>query len=109
MLFRSISPRIDMASRSLGKTSFQTLRLVLLPILKPVMATAFLLVFIDSLKELSATITLRPFGINTLSTYIYDFASRSRVEETGLASLIVMAAGIIPVILIMRTMLDRRD
>jgi iron(III) transport system permease protein len=106
---QKISPRIDMASRSLGKTSFQTLRLVLLPILKPVMATAFLLVFIDSLKELSATITLRPFGINTLSTYIYDFASRSRVEETGLASLIVMAAGIIPVILIMRTMLDRRD
>ena len=106
---QKISPSVDMASRSLGKTSLQTLRLVLLPILKPVMATAFLLVFIDSLKELSATITLRPFGINTLSTYIYDFASRSRVEETGLASLIVMAAGIIPVILIMRTMLDRRD
>ncbi|MCP4073149.1 MAG: iron ABC transporter permease [Hyphomicrobiales bacterium] len=105
---QKISPRIDMASRSLGKTSSQTLRLVLLPILKPVMATAFLLVFIDSLKELSATITLRPFGINTLSTYIYDYASRSRVEEIGLASLIVMAAGIIPVILIMRTMLDRR-
>ena len=106
---QKISPRIDMASRSLGKNAFQTLRLVLLPILKPVMATAFLLVFIDSLKELSATITLRPFGINTLSTYIYDYASRSRVEETGLASLIVMVAGIIPVILIMRTILDKRD
>jgi iron(III) transport system permease protein len=105
---RKISPRIDMASRSLGKTSYQTLAQVLLPILRPAMATAFLLVFIDSLKELSATITLRPFGINTLSTYIYDFASRSRVEETGMASLIIMAAGIIPVILIMRTMLDRR-
>ena len=105
---RKISPRIDMASRSLGKTSYQTLRQVLLPILRPVMATAFLLVFIDSLKELSATITLRPFGVNTLSTYIYDFASRSRVDETGLASLIVLTAGIIPVILVMRTMLDRR-
>ncbi len=106
--FRKISPRIDMASRSLGKTSLQTLRLVLLPILRPAMATAFLLVFIDSLKELSATITLRPFGINTLSTYIYDYASRSLVEETGLASLIVMSAGIIPVILVMRTMLDHK-
>ena len=105
---RKISPRIDMASRSLGKTSYQTLTQVLLPILRPVLATAFLLVFIDSLKELSATITLRPFGVNTLSTYIYDFASRSRVEETGMASLIVMGAGIIPVILVMRTMLDRR-
>lgn len=105
---RKISPRIDMASRSLGKTPFQTMRQVLLPILSPAMATGFLLVFIDSLKELSATITLRPFGVNTLSTYIYDYASRSRVEETGMASLIVMTAGIIPVILIMRTMLDRR-
>ena len=105
---RKITPRIDMASRSLGKTSSQTLRQVLLPILTPAMATAFLLVFIDSLKELSATITLRPFGVNTLSTYIYDFASRSRVEETGIASLIIIITGIIPVILIMRTMLDRR-
>lgn len=105
---RKISPRIDMASRSLGKTSMGTLKLVILPILRPAMATAFLLVFIDSLKELSATITLRPFGINTLSTYIYDFASRARVEETGLASLIIITAGIIPVILVMRTMLDRR-
>lgn len=105
---RKVSPRIDMAARSLGKTSFQTLTQVLLPILRPVLATAFLLVFIDSLKELSATITLRPFGINTLSTYIYDFASQSRVEDTGTASLIVMGAGIIPVILVMRTMLDKR-
>ena len=105
---RKISPRIDMASRSLGKTSAKTLRLVILPLLRPAMVTAFLLVFIDSLKELSATITLRPFGVNTLSTYIYDFASRARVEETGLASLIIMATGIIPVILVMRTMLDRR-
>ncbi|MCF6320748.1 MAG: iron ABC transporter permease [Rhizobiaceae bacterium] len=105
---RKISPRIDMASRSLGKTSLQTLRKVLLPILSPALATGFLLVFIDSLKELSATITLRPFGVNTLSTYIYDFASRSRVEETGIASLIIISVGIIPVILVMRTMLDRR-
>lgn len=105
---RKISPRIDMASRSLGKTSGKTLMLVILPILRPAMATAFLLVFIDSLKELSATITLRPFGVNTLSTYIYDFASRARVEETGLASLIIMVTGIIPVVLVMRTLLDRR-
>ncbi len=105
---RKISPRIDMASRSLGKTSGKTLMLVLLPILRPAMATAFLLVFIDSMKELSATITLRPFGVNTLSTYIYDFASQARIEETGLASLIIMGAGIIPVILVMRTLLDRK-
>ena len=76
-------------------------------ILRPATATAFLLVFIESVKELSATIMLRPFGVSTLSTYIYDFASRARVEEVGLAALMVMAAGIIPVIILTRTMLNR--
>ena len=63
---------------------------------------AALLVFIEALKELSATIFLRPFGLNTLSTFIYDFASRARVEETGVACLIIVLLGVVPVILVTR-------
>ena len=74
--------------------------------MRPAIATAALLVFVDSIKELSATIMLRPFGINTLATHVYDFASRARIEEAGFASLIIVAAGIIPVILITKTALD---
>ncbi len=99
---RKLSPRLDQAARSLGKTEFQTFRIVLLPILWPAIASAGLFVFIDSMKELSATILLRPAGINTISTYIYDFASRSRVEEAAFASLVIVAIGIIPVLLVSR-------
>ncbi len=105
--FKKLPPHLDMAARSLGRTAFGTLTQVLLPLMRPALATAFLLVFVDSIKELSATIMLRPFGINTLSTYIYDFASRARVEQTGLASLIIIAAGIIPVAMLTRTTLTR--
>ncbi|MFK5980913.1 MAG: iron ABC transporter permease [Rhizobiaceae bacterium] len=104
--FRKIPPQMDSAARSLGRTSSGTLYEVLLPLMRPAIATAALLVFIDSIKELSATIMLRPFGINTLATHVYDFASRARIEEAGFASLIIVAAGIIPVILITKTALD---
>ena len=77
-----------------------TLLRVHLPALWPSLSVAALLVFIEALKELSATIFLRPFGLNTLSTFIYDFASRARVEETGVACLIIVLLGVVPVILV---------
>ena len=86
--FRNIPHARDDASRTLGQGSLSTL----------------LLVFIDALKELSATIFLRPFGMTTLSTHIYDFASRARVEETGVACLIIVLLGVLPVILVARRM-----
>ncbi|PCI04305.1 MAG: iron ABC transporter permease [Hyphomicrobiales bacterium] len=104
--FKKIPTQLDSAARSLGRTSSGTLYEVLLPLMRPAVATAALLVFVDSIKELSATIMLRPFGINTLATHVYDFASRARIEEAGFASLIIVAAGIIPVILITKTALD---
>ena len=103
--FAKLSPSLDMASRTLGRTEFATLHEVLLPVMKPVLATAFLLVFIDSLKELSATILLQPFGMNTLPVYIYDFASQGRIEDAGSACLIILFAGIAPVIVLSRTLL----
>jgi iron(III) transport system permease protein len=68
--------------------------------------TAALLVFIETLKELSATILLRPFNFNTLATLVYEDASRSKVQDASVAAIIIILAGLIPVILVSRS-LDR--
>ena len=102
--FRNIPHARDDASRTLGQGSLSTLLRVHVPVLWPALSAAALLVFIDALKELSATIFLRPFGMTTLSTHIYDFASRARVEETGVACMIIVLLGVLPVILVARRM-----
>lgn len=100
--FRNIPLARDDASRTMGQGAATTLVRVHLPTLWPALSAAGLLVFIDALKELSATIFLRPFGMRTLSTYIYDYASRARVEETGVACLIIVVLGVLPVIIVAR-------
>ncbi len=98
--FQKLSPHLDMASRTLGRTRLQTLVGVLLPNIRPAAITASLLVFIESLKELPATIMLRPFNFNTLSTMVYESASRSRVQDAALPALVIIVAGLVPVILV---------
>lgn len=106
--FQKLSPHIDMAARTLGRTRAQTLVSVLLPNIRPAAVTAALLVFIESMKELPATIMLRPFNFNTLATLVYEGASRSRVQEASIPALIIIAAGLVPVLLVSRS-LDRRE
>ena len=105
--FQKLSPHMDMVSRTLGRTQGQTLRTVLLPNMKPAMLTAALLVFIETMKELSATILLRPFNFNTLATLVYEDASRAKIEDSSVAAMIIIAAGLIPTVLVSRSM-DRR-
>ncbi len=100
--FTKLSPNIDMAGRSLGRSRGQVLKSILLPILRPAIIGAGLLVFIEVIKELSATIMLRQFGVNTLSTHVYDFASQARVEDAAIGCLLIIAAGTIPVVLLLR-------
>ncbi|MEX3007084.1 ABC transporter permease [Hoeflea sp. TYP-13] len=104
--FQKLSPHLDMAARTLGRNAGQTLRSVLLPMMKPAVVTAALLVFVDTLKELSATLLLRPFNFNTLATLVYEDASRARVEEASVGALIIIIAGIVPVIFVSRSMID---
>jgi iron(III) transport system permease protein len=101
--FQKLSPHIDMAARTLGRTRLQTLTGVLLPNMRPAVLTAGLLVFIESMKELSATILLRPFNFNTLATLVYEDASRSQVQDASVAAVIIIAAGLVPVMLVSRT------
>ncbi|MBO9629647.1 MAG: iron ABC transporter permease [Shinella sp.] len=102
--FHKLSPHLDMAARTLGRTSSQTLWTVLLPMMRPATLTAALLVFIETMKELSATIMLRPFNFNTLATLVYEDASRAKVEDAGVPAIIIVAVGLIPVFLVSRSL-----
>ncbi len=103
-----ITPAMDMASRSLGQGPGGTLWLVHRPLLRGPILTAILLVFVDCMKELPATLILRPFNFDTLATHIYTFASLGRLEDSALAGLGIVAAGLLPVILLSRAITGRR-
>jgi iron(III) transport system permease protein len=94
---------IEQASRLLGHSPSSTLRRVHLPLLRPAMATAALLIFVDVMKELPATLLLRPMNFDTLATWLYAEASRGTYEEGALAALLIVLVGLIPVILLART------
>ena len=102
--FQKLSPHLDMAARTLGRSRAQTLFGVLLPNMRPAILTAALFVFVESMKELSATILLRPFNFNTLATLIYEDASRAQIENASIASLIIVLVGLIPVIIVSRSL-----
>ncbi|MCF6302041.1 MAG: iron ABC transporter permease [Devosiaceae bacterium] len=106
--FKKISSNLDSAARCFGYSQLQVFTRILLPLMRPAIATAGLLVFIESLKELSATLMLRPFGIETISIYIHDLASRGKIEQAGIGSLLLILVGIIPVIILSRTTLKDR-
>ncbi|WP_265516549.1 ABC transporter permease [Nitratireductor luteus] len=95
-----LPPNLDQAARSLGRSAPASAVSVLLPLLKPAIFTAAILVFVDTVKELSATILLRPFGFNTLATYVYENASRGAVEEGAVAALLIIVTSILPVALL---------
>lgn len=100
---QKITPSMDMASRSLGRTTYGTLMQVHLPMLKGTMLTAALVVFVDCMKELPATLILRPFNFDTLATYVYQFASDEMLARSALPALVIVLAGIIPIILMSRS------
>ncbi len=98
-----ISPSLPMAARSLGQTAAGSLMRVYLPMIRGSVATALLLVFVDSVKELPATLLLRPFNFNTLATRVYDQASLENLTDAAPAALIVMAVGFVAVLLLARS------
>jgi len=93
-----ISTEIDDVARTLGTRPPAVAWLIHVPLTRPALGGAALLVFVDCLKELPATLLLRPLNVETLSTYIYQFATRGSFEEGSLAALIIVAVGILPVI-----------
>ncbi|MGE0714535.1 MAG: ABC transporter permease [Alphaproteobacteria bacterium] len=97
-----VTPHIDQASRVLGQGPRGTLWRVHLPMLKGGLLTAALLVFVDVMKELPATLIVRPFDFDTLAIRAYRLASDERLAESSTASLAIVLAGILPVVLLSR-------
>ncbi|MEP9385944.1 iron ABC transporter permease [Mesorhizobium sp. KR9-304] len=91
---------LDEAARSLGRTPGQSAAAVLLPLLKPAILTAAVLVFVDTTKELSATILLRPFGFSTLATHVYENASRGAPQEGAAAAIVIILTALVPVLVL---------
>lgn len=104
-----VTPSMDMASRSLGHSPLETLLRVHLPLIRGGILTAGLVVFVDCMKELPATLILRPFNYETLATYVYQYASDEMLEECSLAALLIVLVGIVPVILLSRTITATRE
>jgi iron(III) transport system permease protein len=100
---KRVSPMIDDAARVLGASSRAIVLKVQLPLLKPALASAALLVFIDCLKELPATLLLRPLNVETLATLVYGHASRGAFEEGAFAALMIILVSLWPVLRLSRT------
>jgi iron(III) transport system permease protein len=100
--FARITPAMDAAARSLGAGALATFRRVHVPLLTRSGAAALLLVFVDVMKELPATLVLRPFNFDTLATQTYLFAKDERLAEAALPSLAIVAVGLVPIIALAR-------
>ncbi len=103
-----VSRNMDGAARTLGANPFQTMSRVHFPLLRTSLLTAGLLVFVDCMKELPITIILRPFGYDTLATFVFQYASDELFEESALGALTIVAAGLIPVVILALTTLRSR-
>lgn len=104
-----IKPSMDMAGRSLGMSPFKVLTRIHIPLLKGSVLTAILIVFVDVLKELPATLVLRPFNFNTLAVRAFELASDERLVDAAPASLMIVLVGLVPVILLSRSISSRTD
>lgn len=98
-----IPPALEHAARLLGENPSGTLRRVHLPLLRPALTASALMVFVEAMKELPATLLLRPANFDTLATWLYAEAARGTYEEGAIAALAIVVAGLLPVLLLARS------
>ncbi|HQO29283.1 MAG TPA: ABC transporter permease subunit, partial [Accumulibacter sp.] len=103
-----ITANMDDAARGLGLTAVAALRRVHLPLLRGSVLTAALLVFVDVMKELPATLVMRPFDFDTLATQAYNLAADERLSEAASVSLGIVAVGLLPLIALSRQIVRSR-
>ena len=101
--YEHIPPNLDLAARSLNTHSWRLFKDIHIPLITPATISALLLVFIECVKELPASILLRPFDFETLSTYVYQFASDEQLEHGALAALLIITVSLIPIFVLSRT------
>lgn len=105
---QKIKPNLDDAARLSGRRSLQVLREIHIPLMHSSVLTALLIVFVDVLKELPATLILRPFDFNTLAVRAYELASDERLIDAAPASLLIVIVGLLPVILLNRSISSKQ-
>ncbi|MBO6756098.1 MAG: iron ABC transporter permease [Roseibium sp.] len=98
----TIHPNVDAVARTLGQSPMGMLWRVHLPILRPSVLTALLIVFVDVMKELPATLIMRPFNFDTLAVQAHRLAADERLAGAAVPSLVIVAVGLLPVILVCR-------
>ncbi|MDA0866702.1 MAG: iron ABC transporter permease, partial [Cyanobacteria bacterium] len=97
-----IQPSLDEAARSLGNSPTQTLLNIHVPLMGSSLLTALMLVFVDVMKELPATLVMRPFNFDTLAVRVYQYASDERLVEASAPALMILLVGLVPVMLLSR-------
>ncbi len=102
-----IAPNLPLAARILGQSSGGTLWRIYLPLIRGSVATALLLVFVDCVKELPATLLLRPFNFNTLATRSFEQASLEKIGDAAPSALLIIAVSLVAVVLVARAMTRR--
>ena len=105
----NIPNNLDQVARSLGKSPLKVMRNIHIPLLRTSLLTALLLVFVDVMKELPATLIMRPFNFNTLAVRAYELASDERLADASLASIAIVITGLIPVIIITRQITTKKQ
>ncbi len=103
-----VTPGIDGAARTLGAGPFETLHRIHRPLLRGGLASAALIVFVDTMKELPATLMLRPFNFDTLAVQAWNLARDERLAEASTAALTIVAVGVLPIVLLTRAALRAR-
>lgn len=103
-----ISPNLDAAARALGETPLSALHRIHIPLLTPALASGALLVFVDAMKELPATLLMRPFNFETIATHVYSLAAIEQFEQASLGALMIVIAGLIPVLALHQTVAGGR-
>ncbi len=106
--FAKVTPNMEAASRSLGRSKLATATKVHLPIMSGGLMTAALIVFVDVMKELPATLIMRPFNFDTLAVQAYNLAKDERLTQAATPSLVIVAVGILPLILVSRAIMKSR-
>ena len=101
--YQQIRPNLDSAAKSLNSNKLNIFHRIHLPLLRPSMITALLLVFIECVKELPASLLLRPFDFETLATFTYQFASDEQLEHGALAALMIIGVSLIPIFILSKT------
>jgi iron(III) transport system permease protein len=99
---------MDDAARALGHTPSAVLGSIHFPLIRGSILTALILVFVDVMKELPATLVLRPFNFNTLAVRAYEIAATEQLPDAAAAGLAIVLAGVIPVIILSRSISKAR-